>query len=111
MKLILLTRYSPQGASSRLPFLQRADIECTVQPLFSDAKISKKDHQYGQIHHRRYVARQETVKDITEDIKVFSITDKGNRLGSGSCLSPLLNDCSTKKTTGRMKCLASTIED
>lgn len=48
MKILLLSRYGRLGASSRLrffqylAFLQQADIECTVQPLFNDALLSSK---------------------------------------------------------------------
>lgn len=48
MKVLLLTRYGQQGASSRMRFLQyqpwlhEADFECVVSPLFDDAMLARK---------------------------------------------------------------------
>lgn len=48
MKVLFLTRYGRLGASSRLramqffPSLEAAGLQCTVQPLFSDALLEKK---------------------------------------------------------------------
>lgn len=52
MKILFLTRYGQQGASSRLryfhflPALIAANIVCIVSPLFDDAMLLKK-YQYG----------------------------------------------------------------
>ena len=46
MKVLLLTRYQRQGASSRmrfmqyLPYIADAGIDVTVSPLFSDAYVA-----------------------------------------------------------------------
>ena len=48
MRVLFLTRYGPQGASSRLrsfqflPALSGSDIECVVSPLFDDELLLKK---------------------------------------------------------------------
>lgn len=48
MKVLLLTRYGPQGASSRLrsfqflPELRVTGVECLVSPLFDDELLKKK---------------------------------------------------------------------
>lgn len=53
MKILLLSRYEPQGASSRmrfyqfLPMLQAAGIECVVSPLLTDSMVSEK-YQFGR---------------------------------------------------------------
>lgn len=52
MKILLLTRFGQQGASSRmrslqyLPWFESADIECVVSPLFDDAMLLRK-YQHG----------------------------------------------------------------
>lgn len=52
MKILFLTRFGQQGASSRmrfleyLPWFESADIECVVSPLFSDAMLLRK-YQHG----------------------------------------------------------------
>jgi glycosyltransferase involved in cell wall biosynthesis len=52
MKVLFLTRFGQQGASSRLrtfqfiPALITSDIDCVVSPLFDDAMLLKK-YQYG----------------------------------------------------------------
>lgn len=52
MKILFLTRYELQGASSRMRFLQflpwfeLADIKCVISPLFDDAMLLRK-YQHG----------------------------------------------------------------
>lgn len=52
MKILFLTRFGQQGASSRLraldyiPWFKSASIEATVSPLFNDAMLSRK-YRYG----------------------------------------------------------------
>jgi glycosyltransferase involved in cell wall biosynthesis len=53
MKILFLTRYGKQGASSRMRFLQyipwfeSAGIECLVSPLFDDAMLLRKYRNGG----------------------------------------------------------------
>jgi glycosyltransferase involved in cell wall biosynthesis len=53
MTVLVLSRYGPLGASSRLrsmqflPYLSEAGIECTVQPLFNDTLLASK-YQRGK---------------------------------------------------------------
>lgn len=53
MKILFLTRYGQQGASSRMRFLQyipwfeSAEIECVVSPLFDDAMLLRKYRNGG----------------------------------------------------------------
>lgn len=52
MKLLVLTRFGPQGASSRMrsfqffPWFESSEIECVVSPLFDDAMLIYK-YRYG----------------------------------------------------------------
>lgn len=52
MKILLLTRFGQQGASSRmrsfqfLPYLRTSGIECVVSPLFDDSLLLRK-YKYG----------------------------------------------------------------
>lgn len=52
MKILLLTRYGRQGASSRvrsfqyLPYIRASGVECVVSPLFDDELLIKK-YQHG----------------------------------------------------------------
>jgi len=53
MRILFLTRFGQQGASSRMRFLQylpwfeKAAIECVVSPLFDDAMLLQKYQQGG----------------------------------------------------------------
>ena len=55
MKVLMLTRYTRQGASSRmrsyqyLPWLVAAGIEVTVSPLFSDAYVAGLQHGHKDL--------------------------------------------------------------
>ncbi len=53
MKILYLTRFGQQGASSRmrcmqyLPWVQGGDVECVVSPLFDDAMLQNK-YRHGR---------------------------------------------------------------